>query len=176
MAMALDHTLIPDLTGKTVLDVGGYNGSAAKACLQRGAKIAIVIDSEQWHQYGWNGPTREDGPEFVTMDVMDWHEPVDFVVCSNVLYHQAHPWAFLAHLRKLTRDRLLLHTWIIEGTQNYWQIYSPGEGHPVSRTVVWKPMAPALGKLLANVGFTRVEQLGIGGDEPGGERITLMCQ
>ena len=165
------HLFPSDLTGLTVLDVGGYDGKAARYCLDRGAEKATVVDSEQWRKYGWNGPTREQGPTFVTMDILDWVEPADVVICSNVCYHVQNPWLFLAHLRELTIASLLLHTWIIEGDRDYWQIYTPGDGHKGSPTVVWRPMVPALGKLLVNVGFPDVAVL-----EQLGEHVSMLCR
>lgn len=166
----LPHVFPDRMDGLTVLDVGGYEGNASQMCLDRGAASAIVVDSEQWTQYGWNAPDRRPGPTFLKADILEYHEPADVVVASNVLYHQENPWLFLAHLRKLAKQFLLLHTWINDGDQFYWQIYKPLEGHSRSATVVWRPMAPALVKLLENVGFTEVRQL-----HREGEHITLHC-
>lgn len=152
------------LDGKTVLDLGGYDGSMASACLQRGAVRATVVDSEQWRHYGWPEPERKPDVEYVQADFLYWPEAADVVLFLNVIYHQRNPWAALEKVRSLTRELLVLKTSFIPGDQPYWLVYEPYEGHPVSWTVSWRPMVPGLVKLLKNVGFRRIEEVGREGD------------
>ena len=96
-----------DLTGKTVLDVGGYDGHMAKIALERGAKKAIVVDNGQYQQYiDYKKPDGLDGVQYVSEDILRWDEPVDVVLCYDVLYHSKSPYTFLEHLDKLAIQTL----------------------------------------------------------------------
>lgn len=145
-----------DLTGKTVLDVGGYDGYMAKIALERGAKKAIVVDNAQYQQYiGYNTPTGLDGVDYVSEDILGWDQPAEIVLCYDVLYHSKIPYYFLEHLYKLTQETLCLSTRIIEGAGMTWEAYGPFEEHP-DPTVFWKPTRNALFKLLNIIGFDNV--------------------
>lgn len=84
-----------NVDGKVVLDVGGYMGEFAKLALDRGAKRAIVLDTEQWRHYGWEDK-RIEGVEYVKGDLMDYKPydpgkryPVEemMVMPQNLLFH-----------------------------------------------------------------------------------------
>ena len=149
-------TAVPeDLTGKSVLDVGGYDGKMASLCMGRGAKSATVVDSEQFIQY--EGYAIKDFPEnvsFVACDIMDY--PIatgdDLVVCFDVLYHVRDPLGFLARLRELTGEAMCFSTRTVDGPKGYWRLLEPYEQHP-DPTVVWKPTLSGLLKMLGMVGF-----------------------
>ncbi len=83
--------------GKTVLDIGGHQGEAAKRLLDQGASRAICVDNQQFVSYGWE-EKQLPGVEYVKADFMDWKEPADIVVFWNVLYHLKNPWRGLDHL------------------------------------------------------------------------------
>jgi SAM-dependent methyltransferase len=59
-----------NMYGKTVLDIGGYDGWAAKMALDRGAKRAICLDNHQYEHYGWKD-VKKEGVEYIKGDVMD---------------------------------------------------------------------------------------------------------
>lgn len=120
-----------DWTGKTVLDIGGYDGFAAEIAHKGGAARAICLDNQQYQHYGWNDK-RLPGVEYITGDLMDLllsdgdekgrqiffdpdKEPYrsygpgfrfepkqpDVLINYNVLYHVKNPWAFLDKCREL---------------------------------------------------------------------------
>ena len=52
----LEFLQIPqDLTGKTVLDIGAWDGFFSFECERRGAKRVLAIDTFSWDNYGKDG-------------------------------------------------------------------------------------------------------------------------
>lgn len=161
-----------NLTGKTVLDIGGYNGEWAKVCLDRGARQAICYDSGQFTDYGWARPKLAEGVIFQRGDLMDfgWRppRPADVVIFYNVLYHIRDPWSALERVRLLTKETLVLCTSFVPGDEAAFKLYAfddPNE-HPINDTYTayWRPTVPGLFKLLRLTGFRDITEVGRSGD------------
>src|SRR5713226_4232481 len=100
-----------DCEGKSVLDIGGYDGRAAKVALERGAASAILLDNGEWAQYDWGAPGLADERiKRVDGDFLDYHKPADIVICHKVIYHLRDPLAGLRKLHELTREWLSIST------------------------------------------------------------------
>lgn len=153
-----------DLTDWTVLDVGGYDGWAAKVCLERGAKCTIV-DNRQYRAYGWSDPPEIPGIRYVEKDFRDWRDPADLVLCGNMIYHLEDPIEGIRKLRELTAKQMILWTsWVSEGSHgDDWRWYPDGMGHPKG-TVYARPTIPGLLRVLYQAGFTYLNELGREGD------------
>lgn len=159
-----------DLTGKTVLDIGGYDGRFAKICLDRGAKEAYCLDSDQWQLYGWAKPETHPGVTYVKGDLYDWHKPVDFVLCFNVIYHVEDPHEALRCMRAYTREQMLLCTLYIWNSVPVWRVFEPGEVNADDVTVRWGPSIKGLYKSLRICGWSHAEEV-----DRAQERIVLRC-
>lgn len=157
---AIDIQLKKLSKGKTILDLGGYRGRECSIALDAGAKSAVCVDDESWRTYDrWEDREIYPKVKYVKGNFMNYNEPADIVILKNVIYHQRNPWATLEHVRKLTKEVLLLTTSFVEGDGPYWMVYRPYEGHPQSFTVAWRPMKLGLIKLLESNGFTDIEFL-----------------
>lgn len=159
-----------DLTGKTVLDIGGFTGRAAKVALDQGAKRAICLDNRQWKRYGWQEPEPLDGVEYEQGDFMDWQQPVDVVLFFNVAYHCPDPRGALKHLRSITTERMLLCSLVVWDDRPVWYPHEPFEVNPEDDTVYWSPSDAGLKKLLKATGWTDVQERG-----KTVERLVLDC-
>ena len=169
---AYAQALIPaTLDGRTVLDVGGYDGQYARLCVERGAASVTVIDTEQWRGYGW--PEPHPWPDSITYHktaVLDYWAPADVVLCFNMLYHVKDVWGTLEHLRKLTRERLLLYTQILPDVDEpVWRNWQKQDANYQDQCY-WKPSEAGLRSLLEEVGFASTVRAY--GDN---ERIALEC-
>jgi len=96
------------------------------------------------------------------MDLFDWHEPADLVICSNVLYHVEDVHGFLRHLKELTKGTLILRTYYNLGDgDNDWTYYGPKRPvhpHPgTAATIFWRPTVRTLEKELHEIGFKNVK-------------------
>lgn len=107
-----------DLTGKSVLDIGAWDGYFSFEFERRGAKRVLAIDT-------WDGApefqafllAREHLKSRVEYRRMDAHDisreaigTFDIVFCAGVLYHLRHPLAVLERIRGVTAERLIVET------------------------------------------------------------------
>lgn len=161
------------LTGKTVLDIGGYDGRFAKLCLARGATSAICLDNEQYEQYVWDHPARLPGVDYRFGDFMNagWLEPADLVIFYNVIYHCQDPMGALRRLRQLTRETALVCSLTRFDDQPRWYLYSERECNPEDPTVYWGPSPSGLIRALEMAGFEEVGAVG-----KAVERLVLRCR
>lgn len=157
---AVFQTLQKEAKGKTVLDLGGYNGSSCYDALQAGASSAVCVDDESWKTYdNWANFTPFEGVTYIKDNFMHYKEPADIVILKNVIYHQRNPWKTLEHVRTLTKEKLILTTSYVEGIEPMWRVYRPYEGHPKSFTVAWRPTLNGLVALLEANGFKNINIL-----------------
>jgi tRNA (mo5U34)-methyltransferase len=103
-----------DLTGRSVLDIGAWDGAFSFEAERRGAKRVLATDSYIWQGRNWGSKA---GFEFARsalgsrvedrlLDVMDL-DPADVgtfdvVLFLGVLYHLRDPWAGLARVASVT--------------------------------------------------------------------------
>jgi tRNA (mo5U34)-methyltransferase len=107
-----------DLTGKTVLDMGSWDGFWAFECERRGAKRVLAIDtwvSERHYQTFLYAHERMGSKiDHVRMDAHDLSPEAigkfDLVLCLGLLYHLRHPLRALERIRSVTSDQLILET------------------------------------------------------------------
>jgi len=117
----LDLLKIPeDLSGKTVLDIGAYDGFFSFEFERRGAKRVLAIDTYSWDVHKGLEcflAAREffkSNVEYRRLDVSDISPEeigtFDLVFCAGVLYHLQNPLLDLKRIRSVTRERLILET------------------------------------------------------------------
>jgi tRNA (mo5U34)-methyltransferase len=108
-----------DLTGKTVLDIGAWDGFFSFEFERRGAKRVLAIDTYAWDQGGFDCflLAHEYFRSKVEHRRMDVHElspetvgTFDLVFCAGVLYHMRHPLLGLERIRSVTAGQLILET------------------------------------------------------------------
>ena len=160
-----------DCTGLSVLDIGGYRGEMAKLALDRGATKATCLDNRQYLHYGWEEPDYLDGVEYVDGALHEWTEPYDVVLFYNVLYHVKDPWRTLEHLRKITRQQMVLCSLVTWTDKPTWEVYEPREVNSTDETVYWGPSEAGLRKMLACTGWKDIEEVG-----HAYERLVLRCK
>jgi tRNA (mo5U34)-methyltransferase len=153
--------------GKSVLDVGAWDGFFSFEAERRGAARVVAVDSFTWNR------GRKEGFEFArevlhskvedkTVEVLDVSpESVgvhDVVLFLGVLYHMQHPLLALERIASVTRELLILET-VVDLTflRRPAMAYYPGESLHQDRTNYWGPNVPLVRALLLELGFTRVE-------------------
>ncbi len=155
--------------GKTVLDIGGYDGRAAKQLLDQGAASAVCLDNQQYKHYGW-ADKKFEGVEYVTGDFMEWPRQgqppftadlcFDIVVFYNVLYHLKNPWDGLDRVRELTAPggEMLLCTLFRYMKGSWVYLYEPKECNPTDDTVYWGFSIEALERILRATGWVFTQE------------------
>jgi tRNA (mo5U34)-methyltransferase len=109
-----------DLTGKSVLDIGAYDGFFSFEFERRNARRVLAIDTYSWdHQRGLDCflAARDyfgSKVEYRRLDVSELDPAVvgefDLVFCAGVLYHLEQPLHDLKRIRSVTRHQLILET------------------------------------------------------------------
>jgi tRNA (mo5U34)-methyltransferase len=162
------YGLPEDLSGKTVLDVGAWDGGFSFEAERRKAKRIVASDiaisnpeSMEFANWGENRGFRlakrllESRVEFIESSVNDLPERLngerfDVVLFYGVLYHVIDPFAALLAVRKLTRGTALIETTIAEGEGKYMELRSGYDGDKSNR---WYPTVPCVIEMLEEVGF-----------------------
>ena len=108
-----------DLSGKTVLDIGAWDGFFSFEFERRGAKRVLSIDTFAWDKGGLECFlfAREHFKSKVEYQRLDVHDlspsdvgTFDLVFCAGVLYHMRHPLLGLEKIRSVTAGQLILET------------------------------------------------------------------
>ena len=161
--------LPPSLEGKTVLDIGAWDGFFSFECERRGAARVVAADHFSWHGPGWGtkagytlahqalGSRVED----VDIDVMDLSPDrigtFDVVLFLGVLYHLRHPLLALERVASVTRDYLIVETVVdLVGFRRPAMAFYPGRELNNDPTNWWGPNLPAVRGMLESLGFREV--------------------
>ena len=159
-----------DLTGKTVLDIGTWDGFYAFEAERRGAARVLATDSFVWQGRTWGSKAGFElarkalgsHVEDLEIDILDISphtvEPADAVFFLGVLYHMRYPLRALENVFSVTKELAIIET-VVDLThmkQPAAAFYPGGElnGDP---TNWWGPNEAAVHGLLKTAGFSRVE-------------------
>ena len=159
-----------DLSGKTVLDIGAWDGFFSFQAERNGADRVLATDHFCWSGPGWG---TKDGFDLVhealdskiealDIDPMDiTPEKIgkfDVVLFLGVLYHLQDPMAGLRIAASVCKDLLIIETQVDD--LHRWKpsmVYFPGDSHNNDDTNYWAPNVAAMRGMLKDLGFSRVE-------------------
>jgi tRNA (mo5U34)-methyltransferase len=160
------------LAGRTVLDIGAWDGFFSFEAERRGASRVVAADYYSWHGSGWGtkagfqlardvlGSNVED----VDIDVMDLSPErlgtFDVVFFLGVLYHLRHPLLALERVASVARDLLVLETVVdMVGVRRPAAAFYPHRELNDDPTNWWGPNVPAVVAMLESVGFGHVQTI-----------------
>ncbi len=118
----LDQVRLPkDLTGRSVLDIGAWDGFFSFECERRGASRVVALDGGVWKvpQIGQRGfryahQALNSKVEDVCLEVVDLQPEslgtFDLVLFLGVLYHLPHPLLSLLRVASVASNQLILET------------------------------------------------------------------
>jgi tRNA (mo5U34)-methyltransferase len=157
---------LPDLTGKSVLDVGAFDGYFSFAAERLGASRVVAVDT-----YAWRRPGGKAGFEYareslgsnvedVEVEVLEIAPETvgefDVVLFLGVLYHMRHPLLALERMASVTRELMVVETLVdmtflrSPAVAFYpWKLFGDD-------TNWWGPNRAAVMGMLHSVGFERV--------------------
>jgi tRNA (mo5U34)-methyltransferase len=161
-----------DLTGRTVLDIGAWDGFFSFEAERRGASRVLATDSFCWDGGGWGTKAgfdlarraRESKVEDKWIQVLDLSPETvgvfDVVLFLGILYHMKHPLLTLERVASVTRQQLIMQTQVdLVAIKRPAIAFYPGtelNGDPTN----WVgPNPAAVLAMLEMVGFRRVEIL-----------------
>jgi len=164
-----------DLCGRSVLDIGAWDGFFSFEAERRGAARVVAADYYSWHGQGWGTGRGKAGFELarevlgsrvedVDIDVMDLSPErigtFDVVLFLGVLYHLPNPLLALERVASVTRDLLVVETVVdMVGVGRPAAAFYPGRELNGDPTNWWGPNQAAVDGLLRAAGFDKVETL-----------------
>ena len=158
-----------DLSGKTVLDVGAWDGFFSFEAERRNAQRVVAADSFAWQESGKRGfelarQVLGSRVEDMDIDVMELSPErlgqFDVVLCLGVLYHLRHPLLGLERVASVTRGQLILETHVdLTWTRRSAMAFYPTNELNWDPTNWWGPNPPAVEAMLRDVGFAQVRMI-----------------
>ena len=152
-----------DLSGKSVLDIGAWDGFYSFECERRGASRVVASDLFAWRYSSKAGfdlarVALESHVEEREIDVFDISPDTvgmfDIVLFLGVLYHLRDPFLGLAHAASVTRELLIIETHVdlLDIERPAIALY-PGKELNEDPTNWCGPNVPALFAMLETLGF-----------------------
>jgi tRNA (mo5U34)-methyltransferase len=158
------------LRGKSVLDIGAWDGFFSFESERRGAARVVATDYYSWHGSGWGAKAgfqlaREalgSKVEDVDIDVMDITPErlgtFDVVLFLGVLYHLRHPLLAIEKIASVTREMLILETVVdLVGLGRPAMAFYPNRELNSDPTNWWGPNQEAVIGMLQYAGFEEVQ-------------------
>lgn len=157
-----------DLNGRSVVDIGAWNGAFSFAAKRRGANRVLATDSYIWNHPVWRGREAFElaraelglDIEAKMIDPPDITERLglfDVVLFLGVFYHLYDPIEVMARLRRITRQLLLVETHQdLTGDARPGMVFYPGDSLNQDATNWWGPNPSLMLSLLLQLGFTRI--------------------
>ncbi len=158
------------LVGKTVLDIGAWDGFYSFEVERREAERVVAADL--WYPSGWvrkegfnlAHKTLQSKVETVNLDVMDLTTErlgqFDIVLCLGVLYHLRHPLLALERIYSVTRELLILETHVDMVSRKLpIMTFYPGAELNGDYSNWWGPNPSALQAMVLTAGFRSVKEV-----------------
>lgn len=155
-----------DLSGKSVLDVGAWDGFFSFEAERRGADRVVALDSHAWTLDGGRGKAGFElardalgsRVEDIQMEVLDISPErvgrFDIVLFLGVLYHMRHPLLALERVASVTDELLIVETHVdLLHTRRPAAAFYPGHDLHFDPTNWWGPNPEAVVAMVRDVGF-----------------------
>jgi len=171
-ARKLQRLKLPDsFQGKTVLDVGAWDGFFSFEAERRGAQRVLATDSYSWNgSHDWGdkrgfqlarqalGSKVED----LDIDVLELSPDrvgaFDVVLFLGVLYHMRHPMLAVERVASVTREMIVVETAVdMLGCRRPAMAFYAGDELGCDATNWCGPNPPAVVGMLKVAGFRRIE-------------------
>jgi tRNA (mo5U34)-methyltransferase len=157
------------LAGKSVLDIGCWDGAYSIEASHRGAARVLATDHFAWSDACWGDRRCFDlarahlAPTIEVLDIDLPHLTVDrvgqfdIVLFCGVLYHLRHPLAALEQVAQLAREVLVLETRLVAPLSRRPLLrFYPGAELDNDASNWWAPNRAGAEAMLRDVGFSRI--------------------
>jgi tRNA (mo5U34)-methyltransferase len=146
----LEPFLPADLTGKTILDVGGNAGYFSVQMMKRGARSCTLLEpfEEFAAQAEFVSKLFDYSIEVVQEDIHTWcltnDRKFDYVIFLGLFYHLKYPGIVLDRLAQMTGELMLFQSHVVgEQIENFQTRpdYSPGQDDEILKDPAFPRMA-----------------------------------
>lgn len=160
-----------DFTGKTVLDIGCWDGFYSFEAYKAGASYTLGIDMQPWSSQKWRenfvyiksklvpecdfNKIRHAMYDAFNIDEMDIK--FDIVLLLGVLYHVKHPMLLLEKCFNRCNECLILETAIVEDSGDPFMNFYPSNELGGDYSNWWAPNITCMIEMLKVTGFQRIE-------------------
>ena len=158
------------LDGKSVLDIGAWDGFYSFEAERRGASRVLAVDSYAWDGRNWSNKdgfelarralgSRVEDKQVEVLDISPQRVgEFDLVLFLGVLYHMRYPLLALERVASVTKEQLILETHVdLLGCGSAAMAFYPGKQLDGDSTNWWGPNTRAMEAMLKTVGFRRIE-------------------
>jgi len=152
------RTELPDLSGKSVLDIGCNAGFFAIEAKRLGASRVVGVDVNQGTDHDFLAQARFAAAElgldieYRDQDFLDIEDgPFDLVLFLGVLYHLEDPIRALEKLAELTTEMLVVESYVTRRRGAAVEFRREGTRGDLSTR--WVPSAALIDERLIDVGF-----------------------
>jgi tRNA (mo5U34)-methyltransferase len=157
------------IKGKSVLDIGCWDGAYSIEATRRGASRVLATDHFAWAPGSWGDRRCFElarahlAPQIEALDA-DLPEltperigTFDVVLFLGVLYHLRHPFLALEHVARLANERLIVESRIIApfSVRPFMRFY-PDKELDDDPTNWWAPNRACVEAMLLSLGFKKV--------------------
>jgi tRNA (mo5U34)-methyltransferase len=169
------------VAGKTVLDIGAWDGFFSFEAERRGASRVLATDHFCWSGAGWGTRQGFDHAHAQFISAVEWADidvhdldpeelgKFDVVLFLGVLYHLKDPMRCLELVSRMVSECLVVET---ESACDNYPLpvarYCPDDELNADRTNFWVPNFLCLKGMLGDCGFNRVECVHTDGPMAGG--------
>jgi len=156
------------LNGKSVLDIGCYDGFYSFEALRRGAAHVLAADHFMWHsdprcRQAFELARSRIAPDLpdIDIDVLDLTQErvgtFDIVLFAGVLYHMRNPFLSIERVAPLVREVMVLETHLDSLDEpRPAMIFYPTSELNADPSNWWGPNPPCVEAMLRDVGFSRI--------------------
>lgn len=171
-----------DFEGKSVLDIGAWDGFYSFECEKRNAGRILAIDDPVWSKpdgkAGFDYARSVLGSEVGSMNLSVYdllpeiHGTFDITLFLGIIYHLKHPLLGLEKIAAMTKELLIVESYCIESDEPIMKFHAnvPNTDKAFDPSNYWEPSILAIKEMLKEVGFTNLNDFG-GEYQP--KRVTI---
>lgn len=162
IARKMEYINLPeDLTGKTVLDIGAWDGYYSFECEKRGAKVTALEKKRRDGTLVQLKKALRSKIEILYMDAYDipsLNRQWDLVLCMGVIYHVQDPFKLINIVYECTKEKCIIESALrnVPGEPLMFFYKVPNNEYPTSW---WLPNAPAITGMMESAGFITTHEI-----------------
>ncbi|MEE3078039.1 MAG: tRNA 5-methoxyuridine(34)/uridine 5-oxyacetic acid(34) synthase CmoB, partial [Bdellovibrionota bacterium] len=172
---------LPDLSGKTILDIGANNGYYMFQMAKQNPRLVLGIDPVLHCKAQFefiNHFVEEDNLKFELLGVDDvplFRSLFDVIFSMGILYHHRHPIAQLIDIREALKSEgtAIIETIGIPGEESICLF--PEDKYSKMRNVWFLPTLSCLKNWVLRAGFTDIEVISVSKTDFSEQRLTDWC-